>query len=118
MMQHAPTQDRDGQAKARRTPLPLRDDTILGVCEALGEDFRFNPIWLRAALAAGLLWNPAAIVGIYLGLAAIVAISRLLFPATTAGAAIAEQSTTGPSDEPAIAEVEKEREYQRELIAA
>ena len=30
-----------------QTPLPLRNDTILGVCEAIGQDFGFNPLWLR-----------------------------------------------------------------------
>src|ERR1043166_10247988 len=36
-----------------RNPL-TREDTLLGVCEALGEDFRFNPLLLRVALGAGL----------------------------------------------------------------
>ena len=35
------------------TPLPLRAHTILGVCEAIGEDFGFNPAWLRIPLARG-----------------------------------------------------------------
>ena len=41
----------------------------------------FNPLWLRLALAAGLLWNPTAIVAIYAGLGVVVLASRLLFPA-------------------------------------
>lgn len=57
-----------------------RDHTILGVCEALGEDFRFNPLWLRAALALGLLWNPLVMIYAYLGMGTIVLISRLLAP--------------------------------------
>ncbi len=57
-----------------------REDTLFGVCEALGEDFRFNPLWLRAALAIGLLWNPLAMIYAYLGLAVVVLISRLLAP--------------------------------------
>jgi phage shock protein C len=57
-----------------------REDTLFGVCEALGEDFRFNPFFLRIALAVGLLWDPLAMISVYLGLAAIVLISRLLAP--------------------------------------
>jgi len=60
--------------------LPLRDHTIHGVCEGLGEDFRFNPLWLRIVFAASLLWDPEAVVGIYLGLGLIVAVSRWLAP--------------------------------------
>jgi phage shock protein C len=57
-----------------------REDTLLGVCEALGEDFRFNPLFLRLALSVGLLWAPLAMIYAYLGLAAIVLVSRLLAP--------------------------------------
>ncbi|MDB5694146.1 MAG: hypothetical protein JWO81_3209, partial [Alphaproteobacteria bacterium] len=27
--------------------LPFRDDNILGICQAVGDDFGFNPLWLR-----------------------------------------------------------------------
>lgn len=57
-----------------------REDTLFGVCEALGEDFRFNPLFLRAALAIGLLWAPLTMIYAYLGLAAIVLVSRLIAP--------------------------------------
>jgi phage shock protein PspC (stress-responsive transcriptional regulator) len=60
--------------------LLLRDDTMLGVCQGLGEDFGFNPIWLRMAFGAMLLINPIAVVGTYLGLGLLVATSRLIFP--------------------------------------
>lgn len=63
-----------------RPNLITRDDTLLGVCEALGEDFGFNPLWLRVSLAVGLLWNPMAMAGIYLGLGALVAVTRWLVP--------------------------------------
>lgn len=62
------------------TNLLFRGDTFLGVCEALGEDFRFNPFYLRAALGIGLIWNPLAVVGTYLGLGIVVAFSRLVAP--------------------------------------
>lgn len=57
-----------------------REDTLFGVCEALGEDFGFNPLFLRIALALGLLWSPLVMISAYLGLAVIVLISRLLAP--------------------------------------
>lgn len=57
-----------------------RDDTLLGVCEGLGEDLGFNPNWLRAALGAGLIWNPLAMIGVYLGLGVIVLFTRLVMP--------------------------------------
>ncbi|WP_037501558.1 PspC domain-containing protein [Sphingomonas jaspsi] len=61
---------------AKTTPLPLRNDTILGVCEAIGQDFGFNPLWLRLAFIAPLFIAPMATVAAYLGLGAIVAASR------------------------------------------
>jgi phage shock protein PspC (stress-responsive transcriptional regulator) len=64
-----------------QTNLIARDDTLLGVCQAIGDDLGFNPLWLRMALATGLLWNPTAMVAIYAGLGVIVLASRLIFPA-------------------------------------
>ena len=61
-----------------QTPLPLRSDTILGVCEALGQDFRINPLYLRLAFIAPLFFAPAATFGAYLGLAAVVGATRLI----------------------------------------
>ncbi len=57
-----------------------RDDTMLGICEGLGEDLGFNPNWLRAALGVGLIWNPFAIVGIYLAMGVVVLATRLVMP--------------------------------------
>jgi len=67
--------------------LPFRADTMLGVCEAIGEDFGFHPNWLRVVFAALVLWNPVAIFSIYLGLGAAVALSRWLHPKPVAAAA-------------------------------
>lgn len=63
-----------------RANLFTRDDVILGVCEAVGEDLGFNPIWLRIAFAATLLWNPVAVISAYLGLGVFVLGSRLIAP--------------------------------------
>lgn len=62
------------------TPLPLRNDTLLGVCEAIGQDFRFNPLWLRLAFIAPLFVAPLMTVAVYLLLGAVVAVSRLAYP--------------------------------------
>jgi len=68
------------EAQVNQVALPLRSHTILGVCEAIGEDFGFNPIFLRIPLAASVIWHPMIAVAIYLGLGAVVLASRLLFP--------------------------------------
>ena len=60
--------------------LPLRAHTILGVCEAVGEDFGFNPVLLRIPFAVGVLWNPLITFATYFALGALVLGSRLLFP--------------------------------------
>ena len=57
-----------------------RDHTILGICEALGEDFGFNPVFLRVPLAVCLLLNPWAVVAAYAGLGVLVAFTRLVAP--------------------------------------
>lgn len=62
-----------------------RHDTFLGVCQAIGQDFGFNPDWLRVVFASALLFNPTLVLGIYGALAVVVLASRLLFPARRAG---------------------------------
>jgi phage shock protein PspC (stress-responsive transcriptional regulator) len=67
-------------AQNNQVALPLRSHTILGVCEAIGEDFGFNPVLLRVPLAAIVLWNPMIAIGAYFALGLVVLASRLLFP--------------------------------------
>ena len=65
----------------QRAPLPLsRDDTLLGVCQALGEDFGFNPFYLRAALGVLLIVQPVAVIMGYLAAAVAIALLRLIVP--------------------------------------
>ena len=59
----------------------LRGDTILGVCEAIGQDFGFNPNWLRVALAVGIFFAPLAVIVGYVALSVPIAIARWAFPA-------------------------------------
>lgn len=67
--------------------LILRNDTILGVCEAVGQDFGFHANWLRVPLAAGVLISPVAVLAIYFGLGLAVLLSRLIAPAPRQAAA-------------------------------
>jgi phage shock protein PspC (stress-responsive transcriptional regulator) len=73
-------QEQDLQTEQRSIPLPLRVHTIFGVCEAIGEDFGFNPVFLRVPLAAMVLYSPLIAIGAYFALGAVVLLSRLLFP--------------------------------------
>jgi phage shock protein C len=68
------------ETQVNQVALPLRSHTILGACEAIGEDFGFNPIFLRIPFAAIVLYSPMLAVGAYLALAAVVLASRLLAP--------------------------------------
>lgn len=62
------------------TPLPLRSDTILGVCEAIGRDFGFNPLWLRLALIVPVFFAPMVSIAAYLGLGLLVALINWFSP--------------------------------------
>lgn len=61
-------------------PLPMRSTTLLGVCEAIGEDFGFNANYIRVPLAAIVVFNVWAAVGAYLALGLVVLASRYFFP--------------------------------------
>lgn len=60
--------------------LLTRDDTMFGVCEALGEDLGFHPNYLRVTLAVLLLWNPVVVIATYLAAGLVVLASRLIWP--------------------------------------
>ena len=100
-------------AEERDVPLPLRGDTFLGVCEAIGQDLGFNPNWLRIPFAALILWNPVAIVAAYLGLGCVVAVSRWFFP--VAKAAPASEAPAGARTGEIVA---GNQEAEKELLAA
>ncbi len=68
------------EAQVSEPALPLRNHTILGVCEAIGEDFGINPVLLRVPFAASVLWSPLIAISAYFALGAVVLLSRLLFP--------------------------------------
>ena len=87
------------QAQDNQVALPLRSHTILGVCEAIGEDFGFNPVILRAVLAAGVLASPTWAIAAYFALGVIVLASRLLFPKPKVAAADAVADEVTPANE-------------------
>ena len=78
--------------------LPLRSHTILGVCEAIGEDFGFNPIFLRIPLAASVIWDPKIAFGTYFALGAVVLLSRLLFPSPKGEAPVERQQAESANE--------------------
>ncbi len=57
-----------------------RNDTIFGVCEAIGQDFGFHPNWLRVTLASLIYFAPVAVIGSYVALGLVVALSRWVAP--------------------------------------
>lgn len=79
------------------TNLFRRRDTFFGICEALGQDFGFNPLWLRLAFIAPLFFFPVQTFAAYFLLGAIVLASRLIFPAQAAPALTAPEATTQPA---------------------
>ena len=98
--------------QADNTNLILRNDTILGVCEALGQDLGINPTWLRVAFCLPVFWNPVAVISAYFAIGLVVAATRYAFPdrivqAPTAPVQLVETET-------ARSEIVEERE----LIAA
>ena len=71
----------------------LRHDTLFGVCQGIGEEFGFNPNFLRVPFAAGILWNPLVVVGIYLGLGVALLMARWIYPKPLT--AVAPQADAG-----------------------
>ena len=65
----------------------FRNDTIFGICEAIGQDFGVNSNYLRVVLCSLLYFNPVAVIGGYFALGAAVALSRWLYPAPSASGA-------------------------------
>lgn len=83
-------------------------ESLFGVCAAVGEDFGFNPLWLRIVLGVSMLWNPVAVVAVYAWMGIAVLASRLLFPnrrkalAEPAAAIAAPAPAADNADEPEL----------------
>jgi len=80
-MQAAAQADHTAAHTDEQPALPLRGDTFLGVCHALGEDFGVPADLLRLAFAALFFWNMTAAVGTYLAIGAVIALARWAYPA-------------------------------------
>jgi phage shock protein C len=75
-----PASPRSKKMESTHGSILTRDDTFFGICEALGEDFGFNPFYLRLALGVGLIWNPIAMIAAYAAAGIVVAGTRLVAP--------------------------------------
>ena len=95
----------------QNSSLIARDDTMLGICQGIGEDFGFNPLYLRAALSVALFWNPAAVFAVYAALGVLVLFSRLVFPNPRLAPAVAAAAA------PAAAEPDAGRQQPLPLAA-
>jgi phage shock protein PspC (stress-responsive transcriptional regulator) len=78
--------DEMGDVMSSSASILMRDDTMFGVCQALGEDLGLPPTLLRILFALVLFWSPVAALAGY-GLAGLlVALSRWLVPEPVAAA--------------------------------
>jgi phage shock protein PspC (stress-responsive transcriptional regulator) len=75
--EHAPPASEQPE---RQAPLVLRNDTILGVCQGIGEEFGFHANWLRVPLAGMVLISPISAFGIYFALGFALLVARLVYP--------------------------------------
>jgi phage shock protein PspC (stress-responsive transcriptional regulator) len=90
---------------------PAAKDNLLGICHAIGEDFGFNPIFLRIPLAVGIIFSAKWTLIAYAAMGAMVLVSHLLIrkpkAVKVASRALIEVSPvrreTQPADEMAIA---------------
>lgn len=110
MGRHPPPTGKTEKMDNETTNLFQRRDTFFGICEAVGQDFGFNPLWLRLAFVAPLFFFPVQTFLGYFALGGVVLASRLLFPARTAAGASSAASavevnapTTEKADEFALA---------------
>ena len=55
-----------------------RKDNLLGICHAIGEDFGFNPMFLRIPLAVGIIFSAKWTLIAYAAMGVAVLASRLL----------------------------------------
>jgi phage shock protein C len=94
-----------------------RPDTFLGICEAMGQDFGFNPLWLRLAFVPALFFFPFQAPFAYLGLGLVVLASRLIFPAKTVAAPISAATLVAAKPE-TVAAPAREAEPEAQMLLA
>lgn len=86
-------------ANTAQPSLFMRAHTVFGVCEGIGEDLGFNPVFLRVAFAAGLYFAPLAVIGTYLFLGAAVALARWAYPVPATATPAAPQLTASANSD-------------------
>lgn len=77
----------------------MRDDTLLGACYAIGEDFGFNPLYLRLVFAFATFWSPAIALAAYAALTAMTTLTRWLVPDPAPREAAAVEAWDEPLEE-------------------
>lgn len=80
-------------------------DNLLGICNAIGGDFGFNPLWLRIPLAAMIIFSPMWMMIAYAAMGVAVLASRLLVRTPRAA-----KAATAPMAAPAPAPVVQRQE--------
>jgi phage shock protein PspC (stress-responsive transcriptional regulator) len=93
----AAAQDTQPAVQGHQPALPFRADTMLGVCEGIGQDLGFNPTYLRVVFASLFYFDPAIVVGSYLALGAGLALARWLYPVRAAPVAEAVTDSAAPT---------------------
>ncbi len=95
--------------------LIARNDTLLGICEAIGEDLGINANWLRVAFAVTVFFSLGLAVAAYLGAGVLVLASRLIWREPRKLAVQEEVAATEAAPAAAAAPATKEDEL---LLAA
>ena len=83
----------------RKTSYFNRPDTMLGVCQGIGEDMGINPNWLRIAFAVAFFFFPLQASLAYLGLGALSAGLRKLWPDEVASSEAEAVNAAGSADD-------------------
>ena len=96
------TASKKDQKMTKTTPLPLRNDTILGVCEAIGRDFGFNPLWLRLAFIAPLFFAPTLTIAAYFAIGALVGLVNWFAPDKPASEQLVDVKATRVEEDEAL----------------
>jgi phage shock protein C len=68
-------------------------DKLFGVCLTVGDEFGFNPFYLRVALIALMVVNPIVTTAAYAALGTVVLMSHLIFPKPSVASAAGEDLT-------------------------
>lgn len=75
----------------------MRSDTLFGICEAIGQDFNINPLWIRLAIVPAIFFAPVLTLGVYLAAGVAVLASRLMFPVKAVAEAVATPAAATPA---------------------